>query len=254
MQRSINHNLKRIVLLVFDGTFGRTIRIFQRTLSAPKDYSPSVLDLMKNYGVQSSAEFAINEMKNAMVFTTREKLWSYAISNLPVSITQNRIQYSLEFGVYKGDSLNKLAILSPKTEWIGFDSFEGLEEDWTGTGLEKSFFTVEGKLPKVGRNVELIKGWIADTLPKFFKTHQNRQVSIVHIDVDTYKPTSYILQSLYANGCFGSGTTIIFDEYFGYSHGWKLHEHKAFSEFVNKHGIKFQYIAHTNETVAVRLS
>ena len=254
MYRNFKHNLKKLVILLFDGTFGRTIRIFQWALIAPKANPTSVLDLLKNYGVQSSAEFAINEMEYAMVFTTREQLWNYAISNLPVSITENRIQYSLEFGVYKGDSLNKLAILSPKTEWTGFDSFEGLEEDWTGTGLEKSFFTVGGKLPKVGGNVKLIKGWVEDTLPKFLKAHQNRQVSIVHIDVDTYKPTSFILQGLYENGCFGPGTTLIFDEYFGYSHSWKLHEHRAFSDWVNKHGIKFQYTAHTNETVAVRLS
>ena len=254
MPQNIKYNLKRLVFLVSDATFGRVIRIFQKSLAIPKVNTISVLDLLKNYGVQSSAEFAINEMQNAMVFTTREDLWKHVISTLPASITQNRIEYSLEFGVYKGDSLNKLASISPKTEWTGFDSFEGLQEDWPGTAFTKDFFSVEGKLPKVGKNVELVKGWIEDTLPKFLKRYQNRQVSIVHMDVDTFKPTSYILESLYENGCFGPGTTLIFDEYFGYSHSWKLNEHKAFNDFVDKYGVKYQYIAHTNQAVAVRLN
>jgi hypothetical protein len=253
MPQNIN-TIKKLVFLVFDATFGRVIRIFQSLLAVPKVNTPTLLNLLENYGVQSSAEFAINEMKYAMVFNTREKLWNYAISTLPASITQNRIEYSLEFGVYKGDSLNKLAIMSPKTEWAGFDSFEGLEEDWPGTTLTKGFFGVEGKLPKVGENIKLVKGWIEVTLPKFIKLHQNRQISIVHFDMDTYKPTSYALQCLYENNCFGPGTTLIFDEYFGYSHSWKLNEHRAFSEWVDKYGIKFQYIGHSNEAVAIRLS
>jgi hypothetical protein len=254
MPQNIKHNLKRLVFLVSDATFGRVIRIFQKSLAMPKVNTTSVLDLLKNYGVQSSAEFAINEMQNAMVFTTREDLWKYVINTLPASITQNRIEYSLEFGVFKGDSLNKLAILSPKTEWTGFDSFDGLEEDWPGTALTKGFFGVEGKLPKVVGNVKLVKGWVEVTLSEFLNQHQNRQVSIIHFDMDTYKPTSYVLQSLYGNGCFGPGTTLIFDEYFGYSHSWKLNEHRAFSDWIGKYGIKFQYIAHTNTAVAVRLS
>ncbi|MEA2981509.1 MAG: hypothetical protein QOF09_3332, partial [Alphaproteobacteria bacterium] len=37
----------------------------------------------------------------------------------------------LEFGVYKGDSINHFAGLSPDVTWYGFDSFEGLPEAWT---------------------------------------------------------------------------------------------------------------------------
>jgi hypothetical protein len=235
MSENVNYNLKKLVVLVFDSTFGRVIRVFQSSLSVPKVNTTSVLDLLKDYGVKSSAEFAINEMQHAMVFTTKYKLWNYAISTLPASITQDRIQFSLEFGVHKGGSLNKLARISPKTEWTGFDSFEGLQEDWPGTEFVKGFFGVSGKLPKVDENIKLVKGWIEDTLPKFLKQHQNRQVSIVHMDVDTFKPTYFILQTLYQNGCFGPGTTLIFDEYFGYSHSWKLNEHKAFSDFISKY-------------------
>jgi hypothetical protein len=254
MSLNYKQNIKKLALLLLHATLGRVIRILQNLMNPPKVNPILVLDLLKNYGVQSSAEFAINEMQNAMVFQTREELWSYAISSLPASITQNRIQYSLEFGVYKGDSLNKLSILSPKTEWTGFDSFEGLEEDWVGTGLPRGFFGVEGKLPKVGANVKIVQGKIEDTLPKFLKSYQNRIVSIVHIDVDTYKPTNFLLHSLNEYGCFGPGSTLIFDEYFGYSHSWKLHEHRAFTDWVDKYRIKFRYIAHTNTAVSMRLS
>ena len=36
---------------------------------------------------------------------------------------------------------------------IGFDSFEGLREDWAGTDVEKGHFNLDGKIPKLNKNV-----------------------------------------------------------------------------------------------------
>src|SRR5215813_1213642 len=60
-----------------------------------------------------------------------------------------------EFGVFEGQSINQIASLTSKTVF-GFDSFQGLPEQW-GT-VEKGTFRVT-KLPTVEKNVELIQGW-----------------------------------------------------------------------------------------------
>ena len=41
-------------------------------------------------------------------------------------------------------------------------------------------------------------------------------------------------------------------EYFGY-HGWQLHEHKAFQEFLSRTGLSFQAIGLGHMNLAVRL-
>lgn len=62
------------------------------------------------------------------------------------------------------------------------------------------------------------------------------------MDADTYKPTAYVLNSLAKN--LGEGTIVIFDEYFGYP-SFRLHEFKAWQEFVNSEGLKYEYIGYT---------
>jgi hypothetical protein len=155
-----------------------------------------------------------------------------------------------EFGVYKGKSINFFARSCPKAKVYGFDSFEGLEEDWYGFRLQKGFFSTNGQLPKCERNVILVKGWFEDTLPKFCRELKGEQIQLLHMDADTYKPTSYVLNSLTKN--LGKGTIIIFDEYFGYS-SFRLHEFKAWQEFVNSEGIKYQYIGYTELQVAIEI-
>src|SRR5215813_11465964 len=44
-----------------------------------------------------------------------------------------------EFGVYKGKTVNHIASLTSKTVF-GFDSFEGLPEDWKALGAKKGCF------------------------------------------------------------------------------------------------------------------
>ena len=68
----------------------------------------------------------------------------------------------------------------------GFDSFVGLNEDWEGTEYPKGYFDLKGNLPKVEKNVILIKGRVQDTLREFIK-EKNIKISFIHIDLDTYE-------------------------------------------------------------------
>ena len=63
----------------------------------------------------------------------------------------------LEFDVYKGGTINYRAKRFPDLNFVGFDSFEGLSEQWSGMASEKTF-DLGGKLPRVRRNVSLVKG------------------------------------------------------------------------------------------------
>lgn len=80
-----------------------------------------------------------------------------------------RLQGSiLDLGVYKGSSTRALAGIFPDQTIHGFDSFEGLPEDWSHV-LKGAFGDVKGVLPNMPDNVLLYKGWFDDTLPIWFE-------------------------------------------------------------------------------------
>lgn len=149
----------------------------------------------------------------------------------------------LEFGVHAGGTINRIAPYTQKTIY-GFDSFEGLPEEWTGrieqNGVHypKGTFSLGGWMPNVLPNVKLIKGWYKDTLPKFMNEHKE-PISFLHIDSDIYSSAKDIFNHTYkkiANNC-----VIVFDELIGYP-GFEQHEWKAWWEFVEQFNISFEWI------------
>jgi hypothetical protein len=238
--------MKSLIFRVFYLTVGKVIRLFQRTLIPPNS-SQGVFDLINQKALQDSAQYAIDNFSKAMQFYTRPELWSYCLNRIPQLQTGGVIA---EFGVWKGESINFFAKSCPKSRVFGFDSFEGLEEDWYGFRLQKGFFSTNGQLPKCESNVNLVKGWFEDTLPKFCAELQQEKILLLHMDADTYKPTAYVLSSLSNN--LGKGTIIIFDEYFGYPN-FRLHEFKAWQELVDSRGLKYRYIGYTEMQVAIEI-
>ena len=240
--------MKNLIFRIFNLTVGKVVRLFESTLII-RQSPQGVFHLINQQALQDSAQYAVNNFSKAMQFDTRPELWSYCLNRIP-QIKTAEGGVIAEFGVWKGESINFFARNCPKAEVFGFDSFEGLEEDWYGYRLQKGFFSTDGQLPKCERNVILIKGWFEDTLPKFCRELQGEQIQLLHMDADTYKPTAYVLNSLTKN--LGKGTIVIFDEYFGYS-SFREHEFKAWKEFVNSEGIKYQYIGYTEMQVAIEI-
>lgn len=140
----------------------------------------------------------------------------------------------LEFGVASGRTITAIAERRSGPVY-GFDSFEGLPEDWY-EGYGKGHFA-RTDLPPVPRNVQLVKGWFNDTLPGFLAEHPG-PVSFVNVDCDLYSSTSFVLSALADR--IGAGCVIQFDEFFNYP-GWRNHEYKAFMELVAERGLKFRY-------------
>jgi hypothetical protein len=85
----------------------------------------------------------------------------------------------LEFGVASGKTINYISKFTTGKVY-GFDSFEGLPEKWRD-GFDKGAFNMNGILPKVNHNVELIKGWFNNTLPDFIKS-QNKKIYIKYFE------------------------------------------------------------------------
>ena len=153
----------------------------------------------------------------------------------------------MEFGVFDGSSLTKIAA-STKQEVHGFDSFEGLPEDWTHF-QKKGRFSLSGVPPQLNgvSNVKLHKGWFQDTLPGFLNKHPG-PARFLHIDCDLYSSTSTVLGLL--TNRIVPGTVIVFDEYLNYP-GWQEHEQKAFAEFVARTGLKYKYLGFASSEFAV---
>ena len=143
--------------------------------------------------------------------------------------------YYLEFGVFKGESANYFSQHVKKL--YAFDSFEGLKEDWIGTGGSKGTFNLNKKIPKLNANIIPIVGWVEDTLENFIKEN-NPQVNFIHTDMDTYGSTKFMLEKLKSH--IVKNAIIIFDDFYNY-YGWENGEYKALNEVFNRN--EFEYKA-----------
>lgn len=164
---------------------------------------------------------------------TREQLYAA----LGRRVEGERVLY-LEFGVYEGGSMRLWAKLlkNPQSSLHGFDSFEGLPEDWDAR-RPKGEFDVGGKLPSFDDpRVVLHKGWFEETLPGFALPERERLV--LNMDADLYSSTKFVLGVL--REAIVPGTIIIFDEFCD-----RMHELKAFDEFLRATGMKFRALAAT---------
>lgn len=130
--------------------------------------------------------------------------------------------YILEFGVATGRSICHWAELFPTHDIYGFDGFEGIYEPWNG--LPAGHFAQE--LPRVPHNVKLVVGRFDATLPGWTKQHKGF-ASLIHIDCDLYSATKDVFK--YLKPYIGSGTIIVFDEYWNYP-TWQQHEFAAWQE------------------------
>jgi hypothetical protein len=177
----------------------------------------------------------LKEYVDLKTFQTVEANIQYALDN--ITIEGNCV----EFGVFKGRSLKIIADHNAPKKVYGFDSFEGLPHDWEvsdGNVYEKGRFSLEGKLPEVPENAELVVGWFNETLEGWLKDHQE-SLAFVHVDSDLYSSAKYILTTL--NDYIKVGTIILFDELLNFESGvgvdyefWSEGEWKAMNEWMQE--------------------
>jgi predicted O-methyltransferase YrrM len=200
--------------------------------------------LLRQRATASAADFVTARMPDALSFYTAREVLGHCLARL-----QGDGQI-LEFGVFRGGTIDYMARTCPRREVHGFDTFEGLPAGWSGTGYEAGAFSAQGRLPRVPRNVTLHKGLFDATLPAWLAAN-DRPISLIHIDSDLYSSAATVLGLLRHR--IEPGTIIVFDEYFGYP-GWEHGEHRAFVEFIRDTSQSFEYLCHARQQVAVRIT
>lgn len=197
-------------------------------------YSRNLLFELQVRARADSADYAEAHMGDATVFEDSDDFRLYCLGRAPAGAI-------LEFGVARGRSITVLANASPSKTVHGFDSFEGLPEDWSGHLEQKGAFSQKGVLPKVPANVRLHPGWFKDTIPRWLAEEADK-IGFMHVDCDIYSSTRDILWGLRER--LQPGAIIVFDEYFNYPN-WRRHEFKALQEFKAEFGLTYRYIAFT---------
>ena len=237
-----------IIERILGASLGKLLRTFQGFLRPVRitehvDFHAE----LNNVSIKDSVAYAATNLSEAVVFVKKTDLWDWVCSKVSISNSGGVV---LEFGVFQGLSLNHFARnLSPRLI-CGFDSFFGLEENWTGYNLREGHFSLNGILPKCEPNVELIVGRFQETLIQFLKDRPEINISMIHMDADTYTPTSYVLSVL--QPLLKPGVIILFDEFFGYPN-WRAHEFRAWEEFLLNCKFTAKPIAFSEYQVAFQL-
>tara|TARA_Y100000768_G_C23979973_1_gene685162 strand:- start:1041 stop:1694 length:654 start_codon:yes stop_codon:yes gene_type:complete len=172
----------------------------------------------------------------------------------------------IECGVFKGTGhmfwLKLLKIFDPNStkKVIGFDTFGDFpkstlkfEKKTAKTFQSEAEFNsknllklINTKIKKANLNLrsDLIKGDIVKTSKKYIKENRGFRISLLHLDLDTYKGTIHALNNFFPY--VTPGGVIIFDEYG--SRGWG--ESEAVDEFMSKKKLKIKKVKFSSKPTA----
>ena len=130
----------------------------------------------------------------------------------------------------------------------GFDTFEGLPENWHTK--KKGTYSAEGTIPRIDGGT-LIKGKFEETLPTFY-SKPRPMASIINFDADLYSSTLCALN--YSKPVIDKETILIFDEFL-INENWEHDEYKALNEFCANNNLTYEVLAvsYMTKQVAVKL-
>ena len=155
------------------------------------------------------------------------------------NIKEKKVLY-LEFGVKYGTSMKYWSDQLKNKESVlhGFDSFEGLPESWDSYIYLKGHLTNNGVIPKFDdKRITFFKGWFNDVLPSYSLPDTSTfDKVVIMLDADLYSSTSYVLNHFKDD--IKKDFLLFFDDM-----NRPDHEPKAFSEFMESTGLKFNLIA-----------
>lgn len=144
----------------------------------------------------------------------------------------------LEFGVSGGFSFDWWVKKNsdPASAFSGFDTFEGLPEDWGG--FKQGAMTAN--VPQSDdQRVQFHKGLFQDTLPGFVKILTTDRKKVIMMDADLFTSTLYVLTMLAPY--LKKGDIILFDQF-----NVPMHEFLAFQLFTSSFYLKFDLIGAAN--------
>jgi hypothetical protein len=180
-------------------------------------------------------------------------LWE--ASRLPRPGHQDSDELLLDLGVWIGWSTRLISDACDRTVY-GFDTFEGLVEDWQIDDqvlIKRGTFSLtepfaqrfiqdtgvslhDGVPDALGRKVQFIRGSTYETLDPFLADRPAAPIRFFHMDLDTYESCLHALET--CKDHFVEGSVLVFDEYL-VTNGEML----AFYEFQSKYELEWQYRA-----------
>ena len=196
--------------------------------------------LLDRLNWEARLKATVKEFPSAIEVGSREDLCWY-LSETLLDKGNRAIDY-LEFGVFEGASIRfwNAANQNASSRFFGFDSFEGLPEDWH-SGKKKGAFSTRGKLPQIGDpRVSFVAGWFQKSLRGFMASYHPQGQLVIHVDCDLYSSTLYCLTTL--DPVISSGTLIVLDDFFD-----ALHVYRALMDYCSANMRAYKLLAHTHE-------
>jgi hypothetical protein len=236
-------SIQNLVAQVVEGMRGTLTSMAQGIVAAGKTSDRDLEHRMYVEAATASARYAMQHMVMARPIRAKKYGGGGRLDLLEHALSLTTVDgFHAEFGVYKGESLTFVA---DRIEGVayGFDSFEGLPDDWF-LDVGRKAYDLGGRLPELKAqkgNVRLVKGWFDQSLPGFAGEVAG-PAAFLHIDCDLYESTRCVFEVL--GDRVVPGTVIVFDEYWNYP-GWENHEFKAFQEFCARRGVTYRYVAFT---------
>jgi hypothetical protein len=180
-------------------------------------------------------------------------LWE--ASRLPKPCPETSDELLLDLGVWIGWSTRLISDASDRTVY-GFDTFEGLVEDWQiddQAVIKRGTFSLSEPLAQrfiqdtgvrlrdgvpdaLGRKVQFIRGSTYETLAPFLADRPAAPLRLFHMDLDTYESCLHALET--CKDRFVEGSILVFDEYLVTNA-----EMRAFYEFQSQYELQWRYRA-----------
>jgi O-methyltransferase len=145
----------------------------------------------------------------------------------------------LEFGVSQGLSIRWWVENNQHADstFVGFDTFEGLPEDWIA--WPRGAFSTNGEAPMItdGR-CAFVKGLFQDTVPRWLAGREFTRRTVAHFDADLYTSTLVVLTQILPK--LKPDDVILFDQFSSY-----FHEYRAFIDATTAYHRQFDPICCT---------
>ncbi|HEV3252116.1 MAG TPA: TylF/MycF/NovP-related O-methyltransferase [Puia sp.] len=150
----------------------------------------------------------------------------------------------LEFGVASGESFYWWVQNNghPGSRFFGFDTFEGLPENWGGFYKKGDMAHEMKDLNIEDKRALFVKGIFQETLTGFTRNHHSEltgKPKLIHLDADLFSSTIFVLSQLYPY--LNKGDLILFDEF-----NVANHEFFAFKIFTDTFYVKLRLIGAQN--------
>lgn len=202
---------------------------------------------MYNYEIENKFFYYLNHQRASKIF-----------AQIEIFLKSKKVNGDIaEFGVFKGNSLNRLILLrdfyTKNKKVYAFDTFKIIKTNKKDLDNQKyrkfikesknyqlSLLEIKNSLKrkKMYKNVILIKGDVRETLMKTFK--KNTKLSFVLLDLDLYEPSAYVLKNIWSK--LQKKAIILLDNYRVFKG-----ETKAVNEFVKKNNLKiYRYKLYRN--------